>query len=141
MLRTTAILLALLPSPVVQQGGGGADPSPDAIRMGSPRSMSQTASRESLWPAPTAEDWKLPCLVPWQRTFDDAVRVAKATGKPILVCVNMDGEIASEHYAGVRYRQPDIARKLCILRCRERERHQEDHSTHPERSAKRNPPP
>src|SRR4030095_8566403 len=30
-------------------------------------------------------------------------------GKPVLVCVNMDGEIASEHYAGVRYRQPEIA--------------------------------
>ena len=36
-------------------------------------------------------------------------RVSKETGKPILVCVNMDGEIASEHYAGVRYRQPEIA--------------------------------
>lgn len=65
--------------------------------------------RESMWPAPTAEDWKKPCLVTWQRTWEDAVLVAKETGRPILVCINMDGEIASEHYAGVRYRQPEVA--------------------------------
>ncbi|MHC5012320.1 MAG: hypothetical protein ACYTG6_15475, partial [Planctomycetota bacterium] len=34
---------------------------------------------------------------------------AKETGKPILICINMDGEIASEHYAGVRYRQREVA--------------------------------
>ncbi|HPF14039.1 MAG TPA: hypothetical protein PLJ12_07200, partial [Planctomycetota bacterium] len=28
----------------------------------------------------------------------------------ILICVNMDGEIASEHYAGVRYRDPETAK-------------------------------
>jgi tetratricopeptide (TPR) repeat protein len=61
-----------------------------------------------MWPAPTAEDWKKPCLVHWQRTWDDAVAVSKETGKPILICVNMDGEIASEHYAGIRYRDPSI---------------------------------
>ena len=62
-----------------------------------------------MWPAPTAEDWKRPCLITWQRSFEDAVAVSKETEKPILICVNMDGEIASEHYAGIRYRQPDIA--------------------------------
>jgi len=66
--------------------------------------------REEMWPAPTAEDWAKPCLMTWQRTWADAVAVAKETGKPILVCINMDGEIASEHYAGVRYREPDIAK-------------------------------
>ena len=66
--------------------------------------------REAMWPAPTAEDWAKPCLLTWQRTWDDAVAVAKETGKPILICINMDGEIASEHYAGVRYRQPEIAK-------------------------------
>jgi tetratricopeptide (TPR) repeat protein len=69
----------------------------------------QGASREAMWYAPTAEDWAMPCLVEFQRTWDDALAVAKRTQKPILVCVNMDGEIASEHYAGVRYRQPDKA--------------------------------
>ncbi len=66
-------------------------------------------AREAMWPAPTAEDWRKPCLVEFERSWEDAVAVAKEEGKPILVCVNMDGEIASEHYAGVRYRQPDIA--------------------------------
>ncbi len=66
-------------------------------------------SREAMWPAPTDEDWARPCLVQWQRTWDDAVAVSQETGKAILVCVNMDGEIASEHYAGIRYRQPEIA--------------------------------
>lgn len=67
------------------------------------------ASREAMWYAPTEEDWKKPVLIPFQRTFDDAIEVSKETGKPILICVNMDGEIASEHYAGIRYRQPEIA--------------------------------
>ena len=66
--------------------------------------------RESMWPAPTAEDWKKPVLIKWQRTWEDAVALSKQTGRPILICVNMDGEVASEHYAGIRYRQPEIAR-------------------------------
>ena len=55
---------------------------------------------EQMWYAPTADDWKKPPLIRWQRTWDDAVRLSQQTKKPILVCVNMDGEIASEHYAG-----------------------------------------
>lgn len=66
-------------------------------------------SREQMWPAPTAEDWKRPCLITWQRSWEDALAVSRETRKPILVCVNMDGEIASEHYAGIRYRQPETA--------------------------------
>jgi len=89
------------------QGGGGA-PSPDATKQGSPQAMPPGATRETMWPAPTAEDWKKPCLVHWQRTWDDAVAVSKESGKPILICVNMDGEVASEHYAGIRYRDPSI---------------------------------
>ena len=77
-------------------GAGAQDPPP-------------RGSREAMWPAPTAEDWKRPCLITWQRSFEDAVAVSKETQKPILIAVNMDGEIASEHYAGIRYRQPDIA--------------------------------
>jgi hypothetical protein len=62
-----------------------------------------------MWPAPTDADWAKPVLITWQRSWEDAVAVAKETGRAILVCINMDGEIASEHYAGVRYRQPEIA--------------------------------
>lgn len=65
--------------------------------------------REQMWYAPTAEDWAKPCLIQWQRSYEDALALSEGTGKPILVCVNMDGEIASEHYAGVCYRQPEIA--------------------------------
>jgi tetratricopeptide (TPR) repeat protein len=78
-----------------------------------------TLSREQTWPAPTAEDWKKPCLIRFQRTWEDAVAVAREEGKLILVCVNMDGEIASEHYAGVRYRDPAAAKLyepyVCVL--------------------------
>ena len=66
--------------------------------------------REAMWYAPTAEDWAKPVLLKWERTYEDAMKVANETGKPLLICVNMDGEIASEHYAGVRYRQPEIAK-------------------------------
>jgi hypothetical protein len=67
-------------------------------------------SREAMWPAPTAEDWAKPVPIVFQRTWEDAVAVSKDTGKPLLVCVNMDGEIASEHYAGIRYRDPEMAK-------------------------------
>jgi tetratricopeptide (TPR) repeat protein len=62
-----------------------------------------------MWPAPTEEDWALECLVSWQRTWEDALEVSRRTDRPILICVNMDGEIASEHYAGIRYRRPETA--------------------------------
>ncbi len=79
----------------------------------------QGSAREAMWFAPTAEDWKKPVLITFQRTWEDALAVSKETQKPILVCINMDGEIASEHYAGVRYRQPDIARLyepyVCVI--------------------------
>lgn len=74
---------------------------------------------EQMWPAPTAEDWQKPVLIQWQRTWDDAVRLSQQTKKPILVCVNMDGEIASEHYAGIRYRDPEVAKLfepyVCVM--------------------------
>jgi len=86
--------------------------------MGSPPSL-QVGSEEEMWPAPTAEDWATPCPIPWQRSFEDAIRVARATDRPILVAVNMDGEIASQHWAGVLYRRPEVAKLLepyvCVL--------------------------
>ncbi len=91
---------------------GGAPPSNDSFRFGSPPSLAPGTTQEQMWPAATAEGWAKPCLIPWQRTFDDALKVSKATGAPILVCVNMDGEIASEHFAGVRYRDPATAKAL-----------------------------
>ena len=91
---------------------GGAPPSDDAVRMGSPPGLPEGATQEAMWPAATAEGWSKPCLVRWQRTFDDALLVARARHTPILVAVNMDGEIASEHFAGVRYREPETAAQM-----------------------------
>ncbi len=86
------------------------------IPLGTPQGA---AVREQMWRAPTAAEWKMPVLITWQRTWEDAVRLSKETGKPILVATNMDGEIASEHYAGVRYRQPEIAKiydpYVCVM--------------------------
>jgi hypothetical protein len=96
-MRRRALLLALFAvssAPALAVVQGGQDPGVD---------------REAMWFAPTAEDWTKPCLIAWQRTWEDALAVAEETGQAILICVNMDGEIASEHYAGVRYRQPEIA--------------------------------
>ncbi|MEE9393193.1 MAG: hypothetical protein V3W41_11875 [Planctomycetota bacterium] len=73
-------------------------------------SLLAQGGREQMWWAPSAEDWKKPCLIEFQRTWEDALALAAETGKPILICVNMDGEIASEHYAGIRYRQAKIAK-------------------------------
>jgi hypothetical protein len=75
-------------------------------------SLQQTPAdhRERMWRAPTTEEWAQPVLIPFERNWQDARAVSAETGRPILICVNMDGEIASEHYAGVRYRQAEIAR-------------------------------
>jgi hypothetical protein len=106
-------------APAARARAGGARPSDDAFKYGSPPSLPAGTSQEQIWPAATAEGWAKPCLIPWQRTFDDALEVSKATGAPILVCVNMDGEIASEHFAGVRYRDPATAKALeryvCVI--------------------------
>lgn len=79
-----------------------ADPPPLGDRQG-------TVGREGMWRAPTEEDWAKPVLMEWERTWEDAVAVAQQEQRAILCCINMDGEIASEHYAGVRYRQPEVA--------------------------------
>lgn len=49
-----------------------------------------------------------PPLMPWQRNLDDALALSQATGKPLLICVNMDGELASEALAADRYRDPEF---------------------------------
>ncbi len=96
---------------------GGADPSDDAFRMGSPPALPQGLTEQVMWPAASAEQWKQPCLIRWQRSFDDALRVARGEHRPVLVAVNMDGEIASEHWAGVRYRDPATAALMSRYAC------------------------
>ncbi len=98
-------LMAAWAAPAHAQGSA-----PSSAPVPSPAALPQGTTREQMWFAPTDEDWKKPCLIPWQRTWDDALAVALEAHKAILVCVNMDGEIASEHYAGVRYRDPAIVK-------------------------------
>ncbi len=113
--RAAAFLLvsAALVLPLRAEDEAG-PPAPRRVRGGPPPASPTTPprgpeARESMWAAPTAEDWARPCLLTWQRSWEDALAVSRETGKPILICINMDGEIASEHYAGVRYRSPEIA--------------------------------
>ena len=44
--------------------------------------------------------------VAWQRTLADALAVQQATGLPLLVVVNMDGETFNERFAGTTYHDP-----------------------------------
>jgi len=116
MLRAPSpVLLALLVLSSAASAAAQGDP-----RGGTPGGPAQMGgSRESTWPAPTAADWQKPCLVQFQRTWTDALEVARESGRRILVCVNMDGEIASEHYAGLAYRTPEKARLyepyVCVI--------------------------
>ncbi len=97
----------------------GAPPSDDAFRMGSPAQLPEGMTEEQMWPAASAEGWKKPVLVQWQRSFTDAWKTARERNMPLMVVVNMDGEIASEHFAGVRYRDPEtaayMARYVCVI--------------------------
>ncbi|MBK8100373.1 MAG: hypothetical protein IPK26_25020 [Planctomycetes bacterium] len=83
----------------------------------SPPGLATGATEDQMWKPPTKEDWARPVLIQWERTWGDAVAVAKETNKPILVCINMDGEIASEHYAGVHYRNPETAKLFADYVC------------------------
>jgi hypothetical protein len=46
--------------------------------------------------------------MPWQRNLEDAQALSAATGKPLLICVNMDGETASDTIAARHYRDPEF---------------------------------
>jgi hypothetical protein len=96
---------------------GGAAPSKDSFRFGSPPALPEGMTEPQIWPAATAEGWAKPVVIKWQRSFDDALKVSKESGRPILVAVNMDGEIASEHFAGVKYRDPAIGELLAPYVC------------------------
>ncbi|MFT5732911.1 MAG: hypothetical protein ACI8WY_001581 [Planctomycetota bacterium] len=56
------------------------------------------------WRRPTAERMALPCLMPWQRNFEDALAIQKRTGQVLLIAANMDGETACDSLAAWQYR-------------------------------------
>ncbi len=91
------------------------------LREGLDRNGDGTVSAEELRPPSgggagwatrqevSSKDREREPLMPWQRTLDDALALVQSTGKPLLICVNMDGENASESLAWGRYRDPDFA--------------------------------
>ena len=68
--------------------------------------------RRGGFSAATAEQRAKPPLVPWQRNLEDALAMVAKTGKPLLICVNMDGESASERLAWVNYRDPKFVKLM-----------------------------
>ncbi len=50
-----------------------------------------------------------PVLIPWERTLEDAEAISRASGRPLLICVNTDGEAASEFMLQRRYNDPEFA--------------------------------
>ena len=69
-------------------------------------------------PLAAAQDWREgvgsssrdnPCLIRWERTLADALARSTRTGMPLLVCVNMDEEAASEVFAHRKYKDAAFA--------------------------------
>ena len=57
--------------------------------------------------------------IEWQRTLADALAVQQATGKPLLVCVNADGEPFCERFANSTYLDESFVQKtrgyVCVI--------------------------
>ncbi|MCB9878074.1 MAG: hypothetical protein H6835_10775 [Planctomycetes bacterium] len=72
-------------------------------------------------PAPAAA--KRP-HVAWQRTFEDAMALREQTGLPLLIAVNMDGEVFNERFAGDVYHDPKFIEStrgyVCVVASPER---------------------
>jgi hypothetical protein len=75
------------------------------------------ASIQDPPPAPPA-----PAAAPrieWQRTLTDALAVQQATGLPLLVAVNMDGEVFNERFARTTYLDPAFVQStrgyVCVI--------------------------
>ncbi|MBK8978884.1 MAG: hypothetical protein IPM29_23535 [Planctomycetes bacterium] len=115
----TALVTALLCGSGLAQDPDRPQSTPGGPPPGSPPALPQGMTEDQMWPVPTTADWAKPVLIQFQRTWADAVEVSRQTGKPILICINMDGEIASEHYAGIKYRDPEYAKLfdpyVCVI--------------------------
>ncbi|HLQ38556.1 MAG TPA: hypothetical protein VK348_12185 [Planctomycetota bacterium] len=63
-------------------------------------------------PAPAAK-----ATVQWQRSLTDALAVQQASGLPLLLCVNMDGEVFNDRFATEKYPDPEFAQVLAGYVC------------------------
>ena len=115
----SVLAVALLSAACLAQDPEAPRSLPGGPPPGSPPALPEGMTVQQMWPTPSAEDWKRPVLITFQRSWEDAVAVSQQTGKPIMICVNMDGEIASEHYAGIHYRSPETAKLfedyVCVI--------------------------
>lgn len=64
-----------------------------------PLAMAAAAPAQSTGGAPT---------IAWQRSLTDALAVQEATGLPLLVVANMDGEVFNDQFAKQVYRTPEF---------------------------------
>ena len=80
--------------------------------------MKPKSGRSGNWGVSRAERERAPAM-PWQRNLEDALALVEETGKPLLICVNIDGESASDNLAFGRYRDPEFAALadgfVCVL--------------------------
>lgn len=62
---------------------------------------------------------KAPPQISWQRSLDDALAAQKETGLPLLVVVNMDGEVFNERFAGTTYHDREFVAStnhyICVV--------------------------
>ena len=65
-------------------------------------------------PTPTA-----PQRVAWQRTLKDALALQAQTGLPLMIAVNMDGEVFNERFAAATYKDPTFVAStrgyICVV--------------------------
>jgi len=97
MLPAPALFVAA--SLVLLQDAGGASGTPSGL-------PPHESAPERADAVDAAKRDEVPLGMPWQRSLEDALAVSKATGKPLLVCVNVDGESASDAIARGRYHDP-----------------------------------
>lgn len=68
---------------------------------------------------PPEEQKAAPTQIAWQRTLEDALAVQKSTGLPLLVVVNMDGEVFNERFANTTYHQSTFIKStqnyVCVV--------------------------
>jgi hypothetical protein len=62
--------------------------------------------QEPQQPPPAQAPAAAPQRIEWQRTLADALAVQQATGLPLLIAVNMDGEVFNEAFAKQVYHDP-----------------------------------
>ncbi|MBL8727642.1 MAG: hypothetical protein JNM25_04365 [Planctomycetes bacterium] len=83
--------------------------------------MIALAALLSLLPSTQAapQDPVRPTGVAWQRSLADALAVQQATGLPLLIAVNMDGEVFNERFAGDTYKDPKFVEStrgyVCVV--------------------------